>query len=110
MEYIYYLLEFVLFCLACGIFFMIVYVIIMQYKDRKRKQRIRENMYNRKYLWLKDIIYSYELHKDNYNFIKTQLIKLGQMEYKNREKTSVLTCEFFRRFARYAKDEVLKND
>jgi hypothetical protein len=62
------------------------------------------------YLWLKDRIENYELHRDNYGFLKTKLIELGQLKYKDKERTSVLTVQFFRRFERFAKDEIGRDE
>jgi len=40
-----------------------------------------------------------ELTPANYDYIMSRLIKLGQLRFKARERTSVLTCNFFRKFA-----------
>jgi|GEM_PF-4298021 len=71
-----------------------------------KKEVTNKFEYDMFYLWLKDCIENYALHKDNYNFVKTKLIELGQLKYKDKERTSVLTVQFFRRFERFAKDEV----
>lgn len=73
---------------------------------RNRIKIANENLYNKRYTLLKDMIYSYELHRDNYGYLKTQLLWLGQMGFKDHERTSVLTTEFFNRFNRFALDEI----
>lgn len=103
-----FLIQFIAFWIGCGLLLIAIYII--QYKIRMyyKLKRVNENLYNMKYLWLKNIVHSYARHRDNYNYLKTQLMQLGQMKYKDHERTSVLTVEFFRRFERFAKDEVME--
>ena len=70
-----------------------------------RKNLVDALDYDMRYLWLKDRVDTYSVNEYNYKYLKDQLLKLGQMQYKNREKTSVLTTTFFKRFLEIAEKE-----
>jgi hypothetical protein len=74
----------------------------------RRYDRVKENRhyYEDYYDWLKDRVYTYEINEYNYKYLKKQLMFLGQMQYRDREKTSVLTVEFFKRFLYYRNQEI----
>jgi len=56
-----------------------------------------------KYLWLSELIEKLPIDKANYDYLLNQLVKLGQMGFKDREKTQTLTTTFFRRFIDFSK-------
>jgi hypothetical protein len=63
-----------------------------------------------RYEQLQKEIQNYTLHKDNYSYLKTELLMLGQMGYHDHERTSVLTTEFFNRFERFALDDIKEDN
>jgi uncharacterized metal-binding protein len=95
---IYYLLKFFLFFFAIGAVLMIVYFIKLQYQDWRKKKQCNEDYYEMKFNWLQKLIKSDPVNDENYKFLFSQLVKLGQMKHKNKEKTCTLSCEFFRKF------------
>jgi heme/copper-type cytochrome/quinol oxidase subunit 2 len=89
------------------IFFGILIWMLVSWGKKFKHQKDTEKFeYDMFYLWLKACIEKYELHRDNYSFLKTKLIELGQLKHKDKERTSVLTVQFFRRFERFALDDV----
>ena len=42
----------------------------------------------------------------SFNFLKTQLTKLGHLKHKNREKTQVLTVKVFKKFKDFSHEEI----
>lgn len=101
-----YLFKFFAFFMAIGVVIILIGIIDYKVTLRKKIRRANENLYNIKYLWLQDAVQSYALHRDNFNYLKTHLIILGQMKFKDKERTSFLTTKFFIRFKRFAMDEV----
>jgi hypothetical protein len=77
--------------------------LIVCYGKQKAVEKFEYDMF---YVWLKDCIENYEVHKINYVFLKMKLTELGQLKYKDKELTSILTVQFFRRFESFAKDEI----
>jgi len=59
---------------------------------------IIEQEYNRKYEKIEKIIETYKVEERNYNWIQTLLEHLGQMEYKDGERTSVLSNKFWLKY------------
>ncbi len=85
---------------------VLVWMLISWGRKFKKKINAEKLEYDVFYLWLSGCIEKYELHKDNYSYLKTKLLELRQMKYKDHERTSVLTVRFFRRFERFALDDV----
>jgi hypothetical protein len=89
------------------IFFgFLIWMLVSWGREFKRKLEAEQLEYDMFYLWLKSCIENYSIHRDNYSFLKTKLIELGQLKYKDKERTSVLIVQFFRRFERFALDDV----
>jgi hypothetical protein len=118
-----YLLEFFAFFMGLGIFFILVYWIQYKIKLWKRARQWKkavlalkieitnENLYNIKYCWLQKAIHDYEVNRDNYTYLATQLLILYGMKYHNEEKSRVLTDAFNINFARFKEDNrVSDND
>jgi hypothetical protein len=99
-----YLLKFFGFFIAVGIFLILVYLVQYKIKLWQKIKRTNENLYMMKYLWLQEAIHDYEVNRDNYAYIATQLLILYGMKYHNPEKSEVLTNEFNIRFARFKED------
>ena len=76
--------------------------------ERGIKNAINYNNYEFIYDLCKAFIYESEVNSNNYKFIMKLLKCLGQMKHKNKEKTSILTVEFFQRFKVEAGKQVLK--
>ena len=68
------------------------------------------NEYESLYLYCKHLVRNYEVNDHNYKFIMKQLTALGQLKHKNKEKTHVLSCEFWRRFETERKKAILQVD
>jgi hypothetical protein len=71
-----------------------------------KKSAQRENEYEQLYKYISDYIDYREISEWNFDFISNELIKLGKLKYKNREKTAVLTVKFFRKYATIARQKV----
>jgi hypothetical protein len=52
--------------------------------------------YEKQFVYCDDLIEFRDKTKENYDLIENELLKLGQMKYKDKERTSVLTCKFWR--------------
>ncbi len=104
-----FLFQFFASCIFGAMFLVICYWIFYEIKLRQRIKIANENLYNKRYLLLQDAIRDYDLNESNYKYLKSQLMFLGQMKFKNHEKTAVLTTEFFKRFSDFAKDEVIEH-
>ncbi len=85
---------------------ILIWMFVSWGREFKRNFKQEKLEYDMFYLWLKTCIEKYELHRDNYSFLKTKLIELGQLKHKDKERTSFLTVQFFRRFERFALDDV----
>jgi hypothetical protein len=68
-----------------------------------KKSAEREREYEKLYLCIEAYIETYEINEWNYKTILNELVNLGQLRYKDREKTSVLTTKFFRKYRDIAK-------
>jgi hypothetical protein len=69
--------------------------------QKTRKDETTE--YLQLYCYLQSMIHNCEVNKQNFDYIMTRLIDLGQMKCKNREKTEVLTNEFLVIFIEFTK-------
>ncbi len=80
---------------------VILFIVFLWYLRENRKaiqtKKYHEACYTSKYYWLQSLMREKLKSIDQYEFIKDQLLKLGQMEYKNPEKTQTLTMEFDRK-------------
>jgi len=78
---------------------------IVEYGKKQLKQ---EREYEKLYSEISDMINCdlYSINESNYRYIKDELIKLGKLKFKNKEKTSVLTTKFFRKYVSIARQKV----
>jgi len=104
METIIFFLKFFLFIFGLSSVILISYWLRMEYKLWKARKRAEQNLYEMKYKWLQNAIHDYEMHKDNYTYIASQLLILYGMKYHNEEKSRVLTDEFNKKYARFRED------
>jgi len=75
-------------------------------KKFKRQKDTEKFEYDMFYLWLKACIEKYELHRDNYSFLKSKLLELSELKHKDVERTQVLTTMLYRRFERFSLDDI----
>jgi hypothetical protein len=71
-----------------------------------KKAAQRENEYEQLYSRIEGYIEMHSIDLVSYKTIMDELIKLGKLKHKNREKTSVLTCRFFTKYATIARQKV----
>lgn len=90
-----YALKFVLFWCAVFVIFVLVYFFVGEYRKWRRTKEMDENLYNMKYLWLQDAVRYWPVTEENYHVLCDHFIKLNQLKYKNKEKTTVLFVEEF---------------
>lgn len=99
------ILSTVFICVAfAGIFFLIGYWIV--HAGKRAAQR--ENEYEQLYSEITKMIDCKlaAINEANYDFIIDELIKLGKLKHKDKEKTSVLTVKFFRKYETIARQKV----
>jgi len=90
-----YALKFVLFLVFAGMIFVIGVFFYTEYRKWRRTQEMQENLYNMKYMWLQDAVRYWPVTEANYHVLCDHFIKLNQLKYKNKEKTTVLFVEEF---------------
>ena len=90
-----YALKVVLFLCAVFIIFIVGMVIYLKYKVWRRTQEQNENLYNMKYMWLQDAIHHWPVTETNYHLLCDHFMKMNELKFKNREKTTVLFVEEF---------------
>ena len=73
--------------------FTVGIILVWKYKIWCKKKEQQENQYNMKYLWIEDAIEHWPVTMKNYKRLRLHVKKLGQMDYKNKEKTQVLNCK-----------------
>ena len=99
-----YALKFVLFLVFAGMIFVIGVFFYTEYRKWRRTKEMDENLYNMKYLWLQDAVRYWPVTEENYHVLCDHFIKLNQLKYKNKEKTTVLFVEeFLNRFQSVAR-------
>ncbi len=69
---------------------------------KRNAERAKE--YETKYKRTEDIIDNYEVCDANYDWLMSLLEHLGQLDYKDKERTEVLTMRFFRKYETIAKE------
>ena len=99
MDYLIYLLKFVLFIAALWVMGLTFRCILNWYKIKRRQRKGGERFYELKYEWLQGRIRELSVTEENCDFIWKHLKQLGQLQHKNKEKTTGLTTNFvFGRF------------
>ena len=95
-----FLVKFALFIFSLGIVLLFGYWLRIEYKEWKKRRQAREDFYELKYKFIQGLINdkTFIIDEFNYHFLKDQLMKLGQMEYRNKEKTDGLSLEFFKKY------------
>ena len=73
--------------------FTVGIILVWKYKTWRKKKEQQENLYNMKYLWIEDAIEHWPVTMKNYKGLRLHVKKLGQMEFKNKEKTQALNCK-----------------
>jgi len=97
-----------IFCFA--ILVMSLAVIAYYIAEYGKRNLLREKEYDDYYREITDDLYYKPVNPHNYDVIIYKLEKLGQMRWKNREKTSVLTFQFFRKYATEARKRSKENE
>lgn len=92
--------------LICILLFIMTIVVFAWVIWEWGKYNAREhNEYERKYARIQKLINECQVCQKNYDWILLLLQHLGKLKYKNKEKTSVLTIEFFRKYKELAGHE-----
>ena len=95
METIIYGLVFLGFWLFIALVLVGSYFIYQNYKDRQRIKRGNERFYDLKYEYIQDQIRKRPATEENYHYIMDHLKQLNQLQHKNKEKTKVLSINFW---------------
>jgi len=77
---------------------MILFVATWYYQEFAKKQSVSEANYEKQYFAIQNYIRDWPVNTQSYNAIFTELKRLGNMKYKNKEKTRVLTEQFLRKY------------
>jgi hypothetical protein len=97
MENIIYFGQFVGFWIGIFAAVLISYFFVCTVKEYYKKQRAKENQYNMLYVHIRAFIQK-DPSEAYYEYIWNQLKRLGQLQYKNKQKTTFLTNEFFKKY------------
>lgn len=82
-----------------------MFIITWYYQEWARKQYLSERAYNKQYVTIQVYIRDWPVKVESYNAIFAELKRLGNMRYKNKEKTMVLTESFLRKYTEESDDE-----
>ena len=91
------------------LFFMTICVILWLIWENGKINAKNAADYDKFYSQIYVIIETHEVCEMNYKYIMRLLTRLGKMKYRNKEKTSVLTMRFFRKYQDIAKKRVKEN-
>ena len=85
---------------VCTILLIMAYFCIAWYiseygKNQARQYQEYEHLYSR----ITYVIDEYDITEQTYDYLMKLLERLGQMKYKDKEKTSVLTVKFFVKYS-----------
>lgn len=95
----------IIFIPICIAFAAIMWFIIWNLFFRKQRMA-HEHEYNVRYKYIEKLINESTINCRNYAWIDSLLYDLGQMKYKNHEKTEVLSYKFWTRYKDIAKKEI----
>ena len=82
-----------------------MFIIVWYYQEWTRKQSLSEIAYHRQYRTIQRYIEDWPVNVRSFNAIFAELKRLGNMRYKNKEKTEVLTKQFLRKYTEESDDE-----
>src|SRR4030042_4376448 len=85
------------------LFLMLLAIIAWLIVEYGKHNLYLEQEYERRYKYTKNAVDYLEVNKSNYDYIMRLLITLGQLKWKDREKTEVLTMTFFRKYEEITK-------
>ena len=91
------------------LFFMIITVACYFIWEEGKRNAKNAADYDKFYSQIYVIIETHEVCEMNYKWIMRLLTRLGKMKYRNKEKTSVLTMRFFRKYQDIAKKRAEEN-
>lgn len=77
---------------------MAIFIVNKIYCEWNYNQVRSEIAYEKQYSIIQNYIYAWPVNKQSYSAIFAELKRLGNMKYKNKEKTATLTCEFLRKY------------
>jgi hypothetical protein len=77
---------------------MVLFVATWYYQEARLSKSISERAYEMQYKAIQGYIDHWPVTPESYNAILAELKRLGNMKYKNREKTEVLTTQFLRKY------------
>jgi hypothetical protein len=108
MEWFIYGIKFFLFWVVIGFLGIMIWFLRETYRNYRADKRLGENLYMMKYIWLRDRINNiYPVDENNYKELKNHLILLGEMKFKDKEKTSVLWTNLLNgRFKDFADEDI----
>ena len=78
---------------------MAIVIVNKIYKEWRDDQFRSEIKYETQYEAIHKYIEKWPVNKQSYSAIFAELKRFGNMKYKNKEKTSILVCEFMRKYA-----------
>jgi hypothetical protein len=82
-----------------------MFLIVWYYQEWSRKQSLSEIKYGKRYMDIQRYIDDWPVNVRSFNAIFAELKRLGNMRYKNKEKTRVLTETFLRKYTEESDEE-----
>lgn len=82
-----------------------MFLITWYYQEWSKKQYLSERAYNKQYVTIQIYIRDWPVNARSYSAIFAELKRLGNMRYKNKEKTRVLTERFLREYTEESDNE-----
>ncbi|MFA5727467.1 MAG: hypothetical protein WC886_07500 [Saccharofermentanaceae bacterium] len=82
-----------------------MFIITWYYQEWSRKQSISEANYENRYSAIQRYVDDWPVNVRSFNAIFAELKRLGNMRYKNKEKTEVLTKQFLRKYTEESDEE-----
>jgi len=82
-----------------------MFIITWYYQEWTKKQRLSEMAYNRMYTTIQRYVDDWPVNVRSFNVIFAEIKGLGNMRYKNKEKTEVLIKQFLRKYTEESDNE-----
>ena len=77
---------------------MALFIVVYYYQEWANNKDKQEWTYENQYEAIQGYIQNWPVTPESYNAIFAELKRIGNMKYKNREKTSTLTTQFLRKY------------
>lgn len=82
----------------------LIYII----SEKRKEKNLQIRRYEKAYRHIQEFINMLEITPDNYDFLMRTFSNLNSLNYKNREKTSVLFVQFLKKFESVSKKRLIE--